>query len=136
MASTSGSRVSATVRRARLAHGFDERTSIEDLRSCTKMMATFIADWRGRRPKGSRLMYEDDRDLHRRLVRPAPEGVRVQHLKAKDMPRHASVKPIITDYPPRLELRSDLGRGPPLRETPSWFWKLDISPARMLLTRL
>jgi acetylornithine deacetylase len=31
------------------AHAFDERTSIEDLRKCTRTMATFIADWCGLR---------------------------------------------------------------------------------------
>ena len=34
------------------AHAFDERTSIEDLRKCTRTMATFIADWCGIRPRG------------------------------------------------------------------------------------
>jgi acetylornithine deacetylase len=34
------------------AHAFDERTSIEDLRKCTRTMATFIADWCGLRPRG------------------------------------------------------------------------------------
>ena len=34
------------------AHAFDERTSIEDLRKCTRTMATFIADWCGIRPLG------------------------------------------------------------------------------------
>ena len=29
------------------AHAFDERTSIEDLRKCTRTMATFIANWCG-----------------------------------------------------------------------------------------
>lgn len=32
------------------AHAFDERTSIEDLRSCTLTIAAFIADWCGLRP--------------------------------------------------------------------------------------
>jgi acetylornithine deacetylase len=32
------------------AHGFDERTSIADLRSCTLTIAAFIADWCGVRP--------------------------------------------------------------------------------------
>jgi acetylornithine deacetylase len=31
------------------AHAFDERTSIEDLRKCTRTMATFIANWCGLR---------------------------------------------------------------------------------------
>lgn len=35
-----------------VAHGFDERTSIEDLRTCTRTIATFIADWCGLRPRG------------------------------------------------------------------------------------
>jgi acetylornithine deacetylase len=34
------------------AHAFDERTSIEDLRKCTRTIATFIADWCGVRPRG------------------------------------------------------------------------------------
>lgn len=34
------------------AHAFDERTSIEDLRKCTRTMATFIANWCGIRPRG------------------------------------------------------------------------------------
>jgi acetylornithine deacetylase len=34
------------------AHAFDERTSIEDLRKCTRTIATFIADWCGVRPQG------------------------------------------------------------------------------------
>ena len=33
------------------AHAFDERTSIEDLRTCTRTIATFIADWCGIRPR-------------------------------------------------------------------------------------
>ena len=33
------------------AHAFDERTSIEDLRKCTRTMATFIAEWCGIRPR-------------------------------------------------------------------------------------
>lgn len=35
-----------------VAHGFDERTSIEDLRKCTLTIATFIADWCGLRARG------------------------------------------------------------------------------------
>jgi len=34
-----------------VAHGFDERTSIEDLRTCTRTIATFIADWCGLAPR-------------------------------------------------------------------------------------
>ena len=34
------------------AHAFDERTSIEDLRKCTRTIATFIADWCGIRLRG------------------------------------------------------------------------------------
>jgi acetylornithine deacetylase len=33
------------------AHAFDERTSIEDLRKCTRTIATFIANWCGVRPR-------------------------------------------------------------------------------------
>jgi acetylornithine deacetylase len=33
------------------AHGFDERTSIEDLRTCTVTIAAFIADWCGVRER-------------------------------------------------------------------------------------
>ena len=35
-----------------VAHGFDERTSIEDLRTCTRTIATYIAAWCGLRPRG------------------------------------------------------------------------------------
>jgi acetylornithine deacetylase len=35
-----------------VAHGFDERTSIEDLRTCTRTIATFISEWCGLRPRG------------------------------------------------------------------------------------
>lgn len=38
--------------RGEVAHGFDERTSIEDLRTCTKTIAAFIAEWCGLRPIG------------------------------------------------------------------------------------
>jgi len=34
-----------------VAHGFDERTSIEDLRRCTLTIASFIADWCGLAPR-------------------------------------------------------------------------------------
>ena len=34
------------------AHAFDERTSIEDLRKCTRTIATFIAEWCGVRQRG------------------------------------------------------------------------------------
>lgn len=34
------------------AHAFDERTSIEDLRSCTLTITAFIADWCGLRERG------------------------------------------------------------------------------------
>jgi acetylornithine deacetylase len=34
-----------------VAHGFDERTSIEDLRTCTRTIATYIATWCGLRPR-------------------------------------------------------------------------------------
>ncbi len=34
-----------------VAHGFDERTSLEDLRRCTLTIAAFIADWCGTRPR-------------------------------------------------------------------------------------
>lgn len=34
-----------------MAHGFDERTSLEDLRHCTLTIAGFIADWCGTRPR-------------------------------------------------------------------------------------
>jgi acetylornithine deacetylase len=33
------------------AHAFDERTSLDDLRSCTLTIAAFIADWCGLRPR-------------------------------------------------------------------------------------
>ena len=42
--------IEATVRAA--AHAVDQRTSIEDLRKCTRIMATFIANWCGIRPRG------------------------------------------------------------------------------------
>ncbi|MGG5886100.1 ArgE/DapE family deacylase [Falsiroseomonas sp. HC035] len=35
-----------------MAHGFDERTSLEDLRTCTLTIAAFIADWCGVRARG------------------------------------------------------------------------------------
>ena len=34
-----------------VAHGFDERTSIEDLRTCTRTIAAYIATWCGLRPR-------------------------------------------------------------------------------------
>lgn len=34
------------------AHGFDERTSLADLQTCTLTIAAFIADWCGVRPRG------------------------------------------------------------------------------------
>lgn len=34
-----------------MAHGFDERTSLEDLRRCTLTIAAFIADWCGTQPR-------------------------------------------------------------------------------------
>ena len=37
------------------AHAFDERTSIEDLRKCTRTIATFIADWCGIRAVSAHL---------------------------------------------------------------------------------
>ncbi|NKC33779.1 ArgE/DapE family deacylase [Falsiroseomonas selenitidurans] len=35
-----------------MAHGFDERTSLADLKTCTLTIAAFIADWCGVRPRG------------------------------------------------------------------------------------
>jgi acetylornithine deacetylase len=36
--------------RGEMAHGFDERTSLADLKTCTLTLAAFIADWCGVRP--------------------------------------------------------------------------------------
>ncbi len=50
-----------------VAHGFDERTSIEDLRTCTRTIATYIAAWCGLRRAG-----EAPRAAGRRVPRSPP----------------------------------------------------------------